>query len=176
MAVYITVMFVSQKNHKKMDKRTQRRTTDPIAALLVERILRRVPNHSSASTINIMHLQGTTLTLTGEFLCDRFRATCSTYGGKVEFVFDAQEIGTKSIRSGAAISLFLMNNSSDRIMLLERWLFKAFLAYIRPQVLEWTNNMSMDMIQTDSFLNVGNLDQAGSHTPRTRCWQYVPYN
>jgi hypothetical protein len=144
-----------------MDKRTQRRTTDPIlcpvkrAASLVECILCHVPNHSAATTINTVHLQGATLTLTGQFLHHRLRATCSTYGGKAEFGFDAHEIGTKSIRSGAAMSLFLMNNSSDPIMLLGRWLSKNFLAYIRPQVLEWTNNMSMDMTQADSFLDIG---------------------
>jgi hypothetical protein len=155
-----------------MDKPTQRRTTDPIlcpvkrAASLVERILRRVPNHSAATTINTVHLQGVTLTLTGEFFRDRLRATCSTYGGKAEFGFNAHEIGTKSIWLGAAMSLFLMNNSSDRIMLLGRWLSKAFLAYMRPQVLEWTNNMSMDMTQADSFLDVGTFDQADSHTLR----------
>jgi hypothetical protein len=103
MVVYITVVFVSQKNHKKMDKRTQQRTTDAIlcpvkrAALLVERILQLVPNHSTATTINTVYLQGATLTLTGEFLRDRLRATCSTYGGKAEFGFDPHEIGTKSI-------------------------------------------------------------------------------
>jgi hypothetical protein len=174
MAVYITVVFVSQKNHKKMDKRTQRRTTDAIlcpvkrAASLVERILRLVPAHSTATTINTVHLQGATLTLTGEFLRDRLRATCSTYGGKAEFGFDPHEIGTKSIRSGAAMSLFLMNNSSDRIMLLGRWLSKAFLVYIRPQVLEWTNDMSMDMTQADSFLDVGDFDHADQHPPPVR--------
>ena len=28
-----------------------------------------------------------------------------------------------------------------------RWLLQAFLAYIRPQVIEWTNNMSRDIIR-----------------------------
>jgi hypothetical protein len=173
-AVYITVVFVSQKNHRKMDKRTQRRTSDPIlcpvkrAALLVEHILCRVPNHSTATTINTVQIQGATLTLTGQFLRDRLRATCSTYGGKAEFGFDAHVIGTKSIWSGAAMSLFLMNNSSNRIMLLVRWLSKAFPAYIHPQVLEWMNNMAMDMTQADSFLDVGTFDQANSDTPRIR--------
>jgi hypothetical protein len=61
MAVYITVIFVSQKNHKKMDKRTQRRATDAIlcpvkrAASLVEHILRLLPNHSTATTINTVY-------------------------------------------------------------------------------------------------------------------------
>jgi hypothetical protein len=56
-----------------------------------------------------------------------------------------------------------MNNSSDRIMLLGRWLSKALVVYNRPQVLEWTNNMSMNMTQADSFLDVGDFDQADPH-------------
>jgi hypothetical protein len=54
------------------------------------------------------------------------------------------------------MSLFLMNNSSYRIMLQGHWLSKAFLAYIHTQVLEWTTNMSIDMARATSFLNVGN--------------------
>ena len=64
--------------------------------------------------------------------------------------------------------LFLMNHSSDRIMLLGHWLSKAFLDYIRPQVLEWTNNMSMDMTQEDSFMDVGHFDNADPQIPRVR--------
>jgi hypothetical protein len=44
----------------------------------------------------------------------------------------------------------------------------AFLVYIRPQVLEWTNNMSKDMIDFNSFLDVGFFDVAGASDPRTR--------
>ena len=64
------------------------------------------------------------------------------------------------------MSLFLMNNSSNRIMLLDRWLSKAFLAYIHPQVLEWTTNMSTDMARATSFLDAGNYDQSNLHNPR----------
>jgi hypothetical protein len=103
------------------------------AASLVERILRLVPNHSSVTTINTVHLHGATLSLTGEFLRDRLRATCFTYyGGKAEFGFDAHKIGTKCIHLGAAMSLFFMNHSSGRIMLLGRWLSKAFRPGIYP--------------------------------------------
>ncbi len=51
------------------------------------------------------------------------------------------------------MSLFLMNHSSDKIMILGRWKSKSFMDYIRPQVLEWTNNMSTDMTRFDSFLD-----------------------
>ena len=51
------------------------------------------------------------------------------------------------------MSLFLMNHSSNKIMILGRWKSKSFMDYIRPQVLEWTNNMSTDMTRFDSFLD-----------------------
>lgn len=49
------------------------------------------------------------------------------------------------------MALFLMNHSPTRIMLLGRWQSAVFLDYIRPKVIEWTNNMSSDMIKLDSF-------------------------
>jgi hypothetical protein len=51
------------------------------------------------------------------------------------------------------MSLFLTNTQTDRIMILGRWSSNAFLAYIRPQVLEWTTNMSRSMVQIDSFFD-----------------------
>jgi hypothetical protein len=84
------------------------------------------------------------------------------------FGYAAKDIGTKSLQSGAAMSLFLMNHSTERIMLLGHWKSDAFLVYIRPQVLEWTNSMSRDMIRHDSFLDVADCDQANHDLPRTR--------
>ena len=41
---------------------------------------------------------------------------------------------------------------------MSRWLSQAFLAYIWPQVIEWTNNMSRDMIRHDSYTDASGLD------------------
>jgi hypothetical protein len=106
--------------------------------------------------------------LASEFLRQRLRVTCTALGGKPVFGYAATDIGTKSIRSGAAMALFLMNHSTERIMLLGRWKSDAFLVYIRPQVLEWTNDMSRDMIHHDSFLDVSGFDQANPDLPRSR--------
>ncbi|WP_288993364.1 hypothetical protein, partial [uncultured Marinobacter sp.] len=38
----------------------------------------------------------------------------------------------------------------------------------RPQFLEWTHNMSCDMIYLDSFLDAANTDLVASDDPRTR--------
>ena len=60
------------------------------------------------------------------------------------------------------MSLFLAGHSPSKIMILGRWLSDAFLDYIRPQVLEWTNNMSTDMINFDSFWDLS----SSANTPR----------
>ena len=39
-------------------------------------------------------------------------------------------------------------------MILGRWSSGAFLVYIQPQVLEWTNNMSHNIIRFDSFTDI----------------------
>ncbi len=41
-----------------------------------------------------------------------------------------------------------------------RWLSQAFLAHMRPQVIEWTNNMSRDMICHDTFADASGFDMA----------------
>ena len=43
-----------------------------------------------------------------------------------------------------------------------------FLVYIRPQVLEWTHNMSEDMIALDTFLDLSHQDLVAPDDPRTR--------
>jgi hypothetical protein len=52
--------------------------------------------------------------------------------------------------------------STARIMILGRWSSDAFLVYIRPQFVEWTNNMSHDMIHNDSFFNATDVPQANT--------------
>jgi hypothetical protein len=53
-------------------------------------------------------------------------------------------------------------------MILGRWSSDAFLVYIRPQVLEWTHNMSCDMIHLDSFFDASHQDLVATDDPRTR--------
>ncbi|KAL7556053.1 hypothetical protein ACA910_010012 [Epithemia clementina (nom. ined.)] len=62
-----------------------------------------------------------------------------------------QDIGTHSLRSGAAMALFLAQHSILKIMILGRWSLAAFVKYIRPQVMEWTAGMSMSMLQSPDF-------------------------
>jgi hypothetical protein len=172
---YVSFTFEDQKNNEKNDTRPQRRTADEVlcpvhhTASLVARILRIVLGHSSgATTINTIFVGRTVITLSQEYLTDRLRVTCTALGGKATFGYSASDIGTNALRSGATMTLFLMNHSTERIMLLGRWKSAAFLVYIRQHVLEWTNDMSRDMIHHDSFLDVSDFDRADPDLPRLR--------
>ena len=53
-----------------------------------------------------------------QFLRDLLWLARQLSGGKHTFGFDPDEIGTKSIRSGAAMSLFLMDHQPHKIMMI----------------------------------------------------------
>jgi hypothetical protein len=180
-AEFLTIVFEDQKNGTKMDARTQRRTGDRVLCPIlrwgraVKRILGTIPNHSKLTPLCALWAHGSVKLINNTFTKQLLRHTCSFYGGQKVFGFHPHEIGNRSIRSGAAMALFLMDHSAAKIMILGRWSSDAFLVYIRPQVLEWTNSMSMDMIRFDSFLDVGRFDMAPKSDPRTRA-PPRPYN
>jgi hypothetical protein len=66
------------------------------------------------------------------------------------------------------MGLFLMGHPVAKIMILGRWSSDAFLDYIRPQVLEWTNQMSGDMIRHDTFFDATDSRRVSPSDPRTR--------
>jgi hypothetical protein len=181
LAQYVTITFADQKTGKKMDPRTQQRTDHPFLCpvlryiSVVQRIHRLVQNWTPQTQINTIRVENTTLRITKSFVRKMLRATCQNFGGKATFGFEPSKIGNKSIRSGAAMALFLQNISSTRIMLLGRWASAAFLVYIRPQVLEWTSNMSRDMINIDSFFEA-DLSQPPNNTDNAPRRQNTPFN
>jgi hypothetical protein len=177
LAAHVTLLFQDQKNRDKNARRSQKRTADPVlcpvrrSASLIERIRRLVPDFSGSTTINTYAHKArdgpVVLQLASGFLRSQLRHACATLGGKTVFGFEPTEIGTKSLRPGAAMGLFLANHSTERIMLMGRWLSQAFLVYIRPQVIEWTNNMSSDMIRLNSFTDAsGGFDMANPDIAR----------
>ena len=68
------------------------------------------------------------------------------------------------------MALFLKNHSVEKIKILGGWKSDAFLDYIRPQVLEWTNNMSVDMATVGHFTDLAssmNQDRGSIDQPRS---------
>jgi hypothetical protein len=174
LAFYVTIVFEDQKNGKKMDARTQQRSGHPFLCPLlrwgsaVQRIIASIPEWNDQTTMCSTTLDEKVFEIGNSFVKKLLRHTCLLFGGFAKFGFHPHEIGNKSIRSGAAMSLFLMDHSPAKIMILGRWSSDAFLVYIRPQVLEWTNNMSCDMIHLDSFFDAAPRDLVATDDPRTR--------
>jgi hypothetical protein len=157
-AFRVTVTFKNQKNGLKMDRRTHERTGDPVMcpvlrlASLIKRILRADGRAGPDTPVSTIWVAEERDIVTSDELRHQLRSACTRGGGTGTFGYGAIDIGTRSIRSGAAMGLFLMNHPVATIMILGRWSSDAFLVYIRPQVLEWTNRMSCDMIPNDSSL------------------------
>jgi hypothetical protein len=83
------------------------------------------------------------------------RLNCEVNGLVKGYGCAPNDLGTRSIRSGAAMGLFLMDHSVEKIMILGQWSSDAFMAYIRPQVLEWTNIMSRDLALAGNYRDLG---------------------
>jgi hypothetical protein len=155
---YVTIVFMDQKNGKKMDVQTQQQTGDPVLCpvlpfhSLQSRIARNVPNHTDDTIINTLHLAGRTVSISSLYLLRQLRSTCSLGGGKPAFGFTPADIRTHLLRSGGTMALFLHDNTIPKIMIFGPWSSDAFLIYILSQVLEWTTNMSHDMIKHDTFI------------------------
>ena len=170
----VTLTFGNQKNGIKMDRRTHQRTPDDVLcpvrrlASLVARIHRMLPVVSPNTTINTTRLIATVGNISSTDVRNHMRSSCTASGGMPTFGYSATDIGTELLRSGAAMGLFLMNHPVHKIMILGRWSSDAFLVYIRPQVLEWTNNMSSDMIKFNSFTDIATSQKSPPTDPRTR--------
>jgi hypothetical protein len=67
------------------------------------------------------------------------------------FGYDERDLGSHSIRAGAAMALFLVDVAPHRIMILGRWSSDAFLTYLRPNVAQWTSDMSQLMSDVQDF-------------------------
>jgi hypothetical protein len=76
----------------------------------------------------------------------------------------AEECGLHSLRSSAAMAMYLNGIPVYTIMLLGRWSSDAFLRYIKKQVTEFTKGVAQKMIQRLVYFHVSH---AGREDPRT---------
>ena len=161
-AVYVWVLFEAQKNLLKWESRTQMRSGDsvlcPVYRLVraVQRVRRFVNGANDETPLCSVNCKPSHRSnfITNDFTRKFLREICQDGGGKGTFGFDSSEIGNKSIRSGAAMSLFLTNHSADKIMILGRWKSRAFLDYIRPQVAQWSSCFAKDMVSFETFFDL----------------------
>ena len=74
--------------------------------------------------------------------------------------FKATQVGTHSIRSGAAMQMYLGECPVYTIMLIGRWSSDAFLCYIRKQIEQFSHNVSKRMIIFTSHRHVPDMEPA----------------
>ena len=81
--------------------------------------------------------------------------------------FKPSDIRTRSIRSGAAMLMYLAEVPVYTIILIGRWSTDDFLKYIRKQVEQFSHNMSRRMIQNQYFSHVPDfVPTVSRHDPR----------
>jgi hypothetical protein len=76
--------------------------------------------------------------------------------GETKLGIHCSEVGMHSIRSGAAMAMYLAGVSIFSIMLIGRWSSLAFLKYIRKQVQEFSFGISSKMIEVQTFKHINN--------------------
>ena len=154
LAYYVSITFKEQKNETKRETRTQEITGDEILCpclrwpRIIIRIIRFIKFPTPHTCVCEMDTENTKF-ITQQDVLYVLRMMCVLW--KDELNFSPEDIGTRSIRSAAAMCLFLRNHSVVKIMLLGRWKSDSFLAYIRPQVMEWTTSLSRSMINIEDF-------------------------
>ena len=95
------------------------------------------------------------------------RAAATVLGEEV-LGFKPRQIGTHSIRSGAAMAMHLAEVPVYTIMTIGRWSSDAFLRYIRKQVAQFSQNISARMLHTQHFIHVPDPHRVNPLDPRTR--------
>jgi hypothetical protein len=84
-------------------------------------------------------------------LCDGVVAA-----GKAKLRIHCHKIGTHSIRTGAAMAMYLGGVLVFAIMMIGQWLSTAFMKYIRKQIEDFTLNVSKNMLTMQHFCHTPN--------------------
>ena len=156
----VLITFERQKNDRKANTVTQWRTADELLcpvkiwASLVRRILSYKGTNEN-SPVSLAKHKNKIINVTGEMIADLCRDGVATIG-ETKLGILRSEIGTHSIRSGAAMAMYLSGVPVFSIMLIGRWSSTAFLKYIRKQVQEFSQGISSKMIEVQNFKHVRN--------------------
>ena len=99
---------------------------------------------------------------------DSLRAAAKEVG-EAKLGFKISEIGTHSLRSGAAMAMSLDQIPVYVIMMIGRWSSDAFHKYIRKQVEQFSHNVAKIMFKNLMFRHIPEVEPRVSHPdPRQR--------
>ena len=157
----VSITFVAQKNDMYHDTVTQHATTN--SALCPVHIWSRIVNRVLALPKATMDTNVNAFWNTGRKRLEYIRSTqileslrwAAGNLGQDKLGYTKDEIGCHSIRSGAAMAMYLaqypIKVPTYTIMLQGRWCSDAFLRYIRKQVKEFSKGVSEAMISKESY-------------------------
>jgi hypothetical protein len=165
----VAITFETQKNGRKFDTVTQwathHETLCPVTqwACLVKRI-RNYPGANDDTNVSAVWHHGKIHHMTSKEITDALRDGLSVFGSK-KLRIEPNEIGTHSIRSGAAMAMYLGGVPVFAIQIIGRWSSNAFMKYIRKQIEEFTFDVSARMLTTQTFTHSTDPNQS-SHGRR----------
>jgi hypothetical protein len=159
-ATSVTLLFEFQKNDSRNETvtahRTYHRKMCPVLQLVaIVRRIRALPGTTDDTPINAYWCQssGKLQFFKADHILRRLRLAVDIMG-KDKLGFTSAEVGLHSLRSGAAMSMYLQGIPVYVIMLLGRWSSDAFLRYIRRNVQEFSAGVSQKMIANPLFYTV----------------------
>ena len=154
----VTILFEFQKKLTRNDAITQTASGDPTlcpvraAAAIVKRLLALGITDYETEISTYRDRKGkigkVSNTVGLAFLRQFISTVPAVYG------LTPDNIGLHSIRSSAAMAMYINQIPVYTIMLLGRWSSNAFLLYIRKTVVEFSNDVSRKMIQNPTYHHV----------------------
>jgi len=154
----VSITFETQKNERKFDTITQWRTSHDVLcpvkqwASIVTRILSYEGTNSS-TTVSTIRRHNSLDNITANEVILTLRDAVVAHG-EDELRIHRTDVGTHSIRSGAAMAMYLGGVPVFAIMMIGRWSSDAFMKYIRKQIEEFTYDVSSRMLTMQHFRHV----------------------
>ena len=169
----VSITFEMQKKDEKMDTVTQIATTDRTLCPVRQwaAIVQRIWGYEGATAdtkVSAVWVNGRIEHITSRQIVDALEAATEAVGYE-RLNLKKGDIGTHSIRSGAAMAMYLGEVPVYSIMMIGRWSSDAFLRYIRKQVEQFSHNVSKRMITFQYFRHIPEQDpRISHHDPRQR--------
>jgi len=167
----VSITFETQKNDRKFDTITQWRTPHntlcPVKqwAAIVTRISSYAGTNNSTPVSTVLRHNLLDNITAKEVILTLQDAVVAH--GEDDLRIYRHEIGTHSIRSGAAMAMYLGGVPVFAIMMIGRWSSDAFMRYIRKQIEEFTFDVSSQMLTMQHFRHVPNPSLARNLTQGT---------
>jgi hypothetical protein len=157
-AELVMINFEYQKNDKRNVQvhmfSTKDKILNPVAAWakVIKRV-RSYPNSSMDTKVCSFIDKNIPSSIKADHVRSWLRSITELIG-EAKLGFSKEDVGLHSIRSGAAMAMFMSGVSPIIIQRVGRWSSDAFLEYIRDQVESFTLGVSQKMIDADHFNHI----------------------